>query len=206
VDYVSNIAGPRVQAQEAGGLGGMRAPNNSLAAVVNRWLGDGDALSLFDDGHAPLLFTAPRWATRWAGFGFGVLLFCAALLLGAKRRDSAHARNAAAGLALLAAALGNLLFWPHHLALLLIPLGALAAAAPSRRVWAAAIAVPLICFVPMLFPGTFVYWVLIWGLPTLCVIAVFATVWWTFWRGIAGGEAWPILPRDEETSTRNPAA
>jgi hypothetical protein len=58
----------------------------------------------------------------------------------------------------------------------------------------------------MLFPGTFVYWVLIWGLPTLCVIAVFATVWWTFWRGIAGGDVSPILPPDEETSTRNPAA
>ncbi|MBK8206719.1 MAG: DUF2029 domain-containing protein [Planctomycetes bacterium] len=212
-EYADSIVSPRVKSQSPDDVGGVRAPNNSLGAVVNRYFGNDQRLATSLKERSPLLFSAPEPLRKWGGFGLGCLLFSAALLLAWRRREHRNARNAAAGLALLSAALGNLLFWPHHLALLLLVLGPLLAFAMDeprlRRIgWALCIAVLALCFLPMIDnEGGWLVWVQVLGTPTLCVLAVFAVVWITFMRrGIAGDGLPPILPRDDETDTRNSAA
>ncbi|MBX3461458.1 MAG: DUF2029 domain-containing protein [Planctomycetes bacterium] len=207
-EYTELIVSPHARTQSPDNLGGVRAPNNSLGAVVNRYFGDGQRLSNDLPERAPLLFTAPEPLRKWGGFGLGCLLFGAALVLAALRRDTRHSRNAAAGLALLSAALGNLLFWPHHLALLLLALGPLLAAGRTRLAWGLCAAVLLFCFVPMIDRwGGPLAWVQVVGVPTATVLSVWTCVWITFARrGIAGQAAPPILPRHEETPARDPAA
>jgi hypothetical protein len=44
--YVERIASPRLENQDAANLGGARAPNNALSAVMQRYFGDDHALTL----------------------------------------------------------------------------------------------------------------------------------------------------------------
>jgi hypothetical protein len=195
--YIARIVSPRVESQSPDDVGGVRAPNNSLGAVANRWFGEGHDLSLFTDDVSPLAFAWPEWLVKWAGFAAGFLLFIAALVFTAKRRHSAEARNTAAGLALIAAALGNLLFWPHHLSLLLVALGPLAFMPEyRRRTWLIAVSVAALCFVPLLDAG-YLLWLQIWGVPTACIVVVFGVLWWTFWKRA------PILAAHEKANTRD---
>ena len=132
VDYVENVASPRMSKQSAYSLGGSRAPNNSLSAVMRRWFSEGSSLSLNRDDRSPLWFEAPEFVYKWTGLAVAALLGGLAMLLAWYRREQPRARTAAIGLGLLSAALANVLFWPHHLCLELLVIGPLAAAVAGR--------------------------------------------------------------------------
>jgi alpha-1,2-mannosyltransferase len=204
--YVDSIASPRLENQDAANLGGARAPNNALSAVVQRWFDDDHRLSLNEDDRSPLATTLPKGVVKWAGLCIGAILGGLAMLLAWRRRESHLARTAAIGLGLLAAALANLLFWPHHLCLVLLVLGPLAASCSKPALAAVGIILTL-CFVPLMDRIEVFDWMAILGTPTLGVLLVWGLTFIHFWRG---GKAPPILPAErathEETPTGNPAA
>ena len=144
---------------------------------------------------------------RWIDQGLSGL----AMLLAWRRRDSRLARTGSIGLGLLAAALANLLFWPHHLCLLLLTLGPLCAVGMrDTKMRAGLIAIGLVmalCYVPLLDRFAPFDWMAILGTPTLGVLAVFALVFIHFMRrSIADNDDTPILRAHEETSTGNSVA
>jgi hypothetical protein len=200
--YVESIASPRLEKQDAANLGGARAPNNALSAVVQRYFDEDHRLSLNSEGRSPLATQLPEGFVKWAGLCIGAVLGGLAMLLAWRRRESPLARTAAIGLGLLAAALANLLFWPHHLCLLLLVLGPLAASC-TRTALAAAGTTLVLCFVPLLDRVGVFDWMAILGTPTVGVLLVWGLTFFHFWRG---GKSPPILPDDEETPTGNPPA
>jgi hypothetical protein len=204
--YVDSIATPRLENQDAANLGGARAPNNALSAVVQRWFEDDHRLSLNTDERSPLATVLPQPVVKWAGLCIGAVLGGLAMLLAWRRRESALGRTAAIGLGLIAAALANLLFWPHHLCLMLLVLGPLAASC-HKAVLAAVGMMVVLCFVPLLDRVGVFDWMAILGTPTLGVLAVWGLTFFHFWRG---GPKRPILRADREnheaTPTGNPAA
>lgn len=210
-DYVDRIASPRLEKQSAFSLGGARAPNNALSAVARRYFDDGHKLSLHTDERAPLLTELPEGLVKWSGLGIGAVLGALAMLLAFKRRESRLARTGAIGLGLLAAALANLLFWPHHLCLLLLVLGPLTAAGirakDLRLSIGAAGLVLVLCYLPLLDRFAPFDWMAILGTPTLGVLLVFALVFFHFLRrSVADAGDTPILPADEEKTAGNPVA
>lgn len=180
--YFGEVAGPRVEKQEAANVGGSRAPNLALSAVVRRYFMD-VRLGLQTDERGPLLFEADNLATRWGGFAFAAAMYLAALVL-ALRKRSHVAFVAACGLAYSAATLGNLLAWPHHMAALGLVVAPLAALALEDRRYlpraaVAVAAIVLLCFAtlpPELEP------LQIWGLPTAGAIIAWGVCFATFWR------------------------
>ncbi|CAG0931230.1 hypothetical protein PLCT1_01671 [Planctomycetaceae bacterium] len=180
--YAEEVAGPRVKKQEAANVGGARAPNVALSAVMQRYFMD-VRLGLQTTEHGPLWFEADNKFTRWGGFGIAALMYMAALVLALRKRSNLGF-IAACGLAYCAATLGNVLAWPHHLAalgLVVAPLAALALAQPRYLVRAgvAVGAIVLLCFAtlpPELEP------LQIWGLPTAGAIIAWGVCFATFWR------------------------
>ncbi|MBZ0136424.1 MAG: DUF2029 domain-containing protein [Planctomycetes bacterium] len=210
-DYADRIVSPRLEKQSAFALGGARAPNNALSAVARRYFDDGHKLSLNTDERAPLIAQLPEGLVKWSGLAVGALLGALAMLLAWRRRDSRLARAGSVGLGLLAAALANLLFWPHHLCLLLLVLGPLVAAGirrgDLRRGMVAVGLVLVLCYLPLLDRFAPFDWMAILGAPTLGVLMVFALVFIHFLRrAVAETNDAPILPTNEETPTGNSAA
>lgn len=210
-NYVDEIVRPRLDSQYAGGIGGARAPNNSLGAVARRWFGDDYRLSLNAEARSPLIAAVPEAVVKYSGLALGGVLGALAMLLAWRRRDSSHARVASVGLGLTAAGLANLLYWPHHMCLLLLVLAPLAASGFERNGARAAVmcagGLLVFAYAPLMdFLAPF-DWMGILGTPTLAVLAVFAAALIHFMhRPIAGTRAPPILPGDEETTARDPAA
>lgn len=210
-DYVDSIVSPRVTKQSAFALGGARAPNNSLSAVTQRYFGDGQRLSLHTEQRAPLLTEAHPVIVKWSGLGIGAVLGALAMLLAFKRRQQRHARTAAIGLGLLAAALANLLFWPHHLCLLLLVLGPVTAhglqAGDLRPTLAGCGLVLVLCYAPLLDRFAPLDWMGILGTPTLGVLLIFGLGFFHFLRrAVADADDAPILRAHEETPAGDPAA
>ena len=102
------------------------------------------------------------------------------------RREQPRARTAAFGLGLRSAALANLLCWPHHLCLMLLAIGPLAAAGIARdrmrRPFAAILTLVLLCYVPLLDRFAPCDWMAVVGMPTLGVRVVWVGVFVYFWR------------------------
>ncbi|MCC6464829.1 MAG: DUF2029 domain-containing protein [Planctomycetes bacterium] len=196
-EYVASVAGPRVSSQDAHNLGGFREPNNSLPAVAHRWFGDDHQLSNHTETRSPLWFALPARAAKWMGLSVAGLLFALALVFCAMRREGRHARAAGAALALMAAAMGNLLFWPHHLCnlmLLLAPLAGLKLDRDPRAgaLWPLVATLPVLCFLPLLDTWPQLMWVAIAGVPTLGVLLAWGWVAWSFRRRPApAGEPMP---------------
>lgn len=180
--YAAEVAGSRIKTQEATNVGGARAPNCALSALSQRLFYD-VRLGLQTDERGPLLFEAENRLTRWGGFGLAALMYLAALLLAAFRRDTLGFA-AASGLAFSAATLGNVLCWPHHLAalgLVVGPLCAMALAQPRYllRALAVVMTVVLFCFVALLPELETLQ---IWGVPTLGAAIAWGVCFYTFWR------------------------
>ncbi|MCA8944981.1 MAG: hypothetical protein KDB29_02025, partial [Planctomycetes bacterium] len=134
-----------------------------------------------------------------------------AMLLAWRRRDDLIARSAAIGLGVTAAALANLLFWPHHMCLLLLVLGPLAAAGirdqKMTSMFAAVFGMMALCYLPLLDRVPVFDWMAVVGTPTLGVLAVWVLVFIHFWRrSVAPAVEAPILRAHAETETRNPVA
>jgi hypothetical protein len=180
--YFDEVAGPRVKKQEAANVGGARAPNVALSALMQRYFMD-VRLGLQTEERGPLLTEADNKFTRWGGFGIAALMYLAALVLALRKRSNLGF-VAACGLAYSAATLGNVLCWPHHLAalgLVIAPLAALALAQP-RYLMRASIAV---CAIVLLSCATLppeFETLQIWGLPTAGAIIAWGVCFATFWR------------------------
>lgn len=210
-EYVETIVAPRLERQHASGLGGARAPNNSITAVTRRYFAPGHRLSLHTDRRSPLIGEAPEGVVKHAGLGIGALLGGLAMLLAWRTRRSAHGRMASIGLGLLAGGLANLLFWPHHLCLMLLVLAPLTASCAAERNMRPAFmcvgALLLLAYLPLLDRVPPFDWMAIAGTPTLAVLVVWLLTFIHFWRRpIASTPAASILPGHEEEKTRNPAA
>jgi hypothetical protein len=210
-DYRERIVAPRVNAGNAVGLGGSRAPNNSLAAVMRRYFSDGHKLSQFRPGTSPLVTELPERLVGYAGISFAAILGGLAMLLAWRTRESRLGRTAVFGLALLSAALANLLFWPHHLCLLLLALAPLAASGvqqrKSRLIVIAVFTALLLCYLPLVTSLGVFDLMAIWATPTLGVLVIWGMVFIHFWRrSVAPESEPPILPAHEETEPRNSAA
>ncbi|MCZ7606583.1 MAG: hypothetical protein M5U25_11060 [Planctomycetota bacterium] len=154
--------------------------------MARRWFSDDHRLSLQSEGRSPLLSELPDGVVRYGALGLAALLGGLSMLLAWRCRNSRLARSAVLGLALLSAALANLLFWPHHLCLLLLVLGPLAAwclrANDQRPAYAALGAALLLCYVPLLDRFSPFDRMAIWGTPTLGVLLIWAGVFFHFWR------------------------
>ena len=210
-DYRERIIAPRLDAKNATGLGGSRAPNNSLTAVMRRYFSDGQKLSQFRHENSPLVTTLPDSVVGYAGIAIAALLGGLAMLFAWRTRGSRLGRTAVFGLALLSAALANLLFWPHHLCLLLLVLAPLAAscmrADKARSILIAVGTAMLLCYVPLLIWTDVFDSMAIYGTPTLGVLVIWGMAFIHFWRRSVAPEAEPpILPAHEETEPRNSAA
>lgn len=180
--YADEVAGSRIKTQEATNVGGARAPNCALSAFSQR-LFMNVRLGLENEDHGPLLFKADNFATRWGGFVLAALMYAASLVLAARRRDPLGFA-AASGLAFMAATLGNVLCWPHHLAalgLVVGPLAALALQRPSQMLRVAVLlgVIVVCCFVALLPDLELLQ---IWGVPTLGALAAWGVCFWTFWQ------------------------
>lgn len=221
-EYAERIVTPRVEVQSADDLGGARAPNNSISAVVHRWFSEGSRLSLKRKDRSPIWTTLPETPVKYSGLAIGALLGAMAMLLAWRTRESRLGRTAAIGLGLLAAALANLLFWTHHLCLLLLVIAPLAARALDNardRKWlyAALMTVLVLCYAPLINTVAPLDWLAVVGAPTLGVLIVWAITFARFWNSppepvpvfhaVAQGAGAHILRgHDEATPTGNPAA
>lgn len=213
--WVQARAGPGLASQDARRLGAsFRAPNNSLIAVVHRWFGEDRLLSNRSGDRSPLAFAVPDELLRWPGFAVALLLYLAALGLAWRTRSSGEdgrlGRTAAAGLALTAAALANLLFWSHHLCLLLLFLGPLFALGfgdyRGRRRGAMLVgALLLLTFLPTIEQVPALDRLAIWGLPTLGVLVAWGVTWTTFRAAVpSGGTARPLGNRTTRNGSSSP--
>ncbi|MCB9893125.1 MAG: DUF2029 domain-containing protein [Planctomycetes bacterium] len=211
VDYRERIIAPRLDAKNATGLGGSRAPNNSLTAVMRRYFSEGQKLSQFRHEYSPLVARLPDAVVGYTGIVVAGLLGGLALLLAWRTRESRLGRTCVFGLALLSAALANLLFWPHHLCLLLLALAPLAAscmkAERPRLILFVVGTAMLLCYVPLLIWTDLFDSMAIYGTPTLGVLVIWGTAFIHFWRrSVAPDAEPPILRAHEETEPRNSAA
>ena len=180
--YYDEVAGPRLERQQATSVGGPRAPNHAFSAVMQRYFMNVGVSNLTVQ-RGPLLFEADNRFTRWGGFGIAGLLYLLALALAWRRRDSLSF-SAACGLAFVAATLGNVLCWPHHLAALALLVGPLAALGLGQssylgRALLVTAAIVLFCHVTLLGPLEPFQ---IWGIPTLGVLVAWLVCFMTFWR------------------------
>ncbi len=175
--WVEQRLGPGLASQDADTLG-MRwlAPNNSLSAVTHRWFGQDHRLSTRSGDRSPILTALPEPSIRWSGFLAATLLYLGALWLAWRTREgSRRSRAAAAGLALMAAALGNVLLWTHHLCLLTLVLAPLFAQGLEGRegrrsaAWVLTLTVAL-TFVPAIEQVPLFDRMAVLGAPTLGVL------------------------------------
>jgi hypothetical protein len=164
------LAKPSLEQQSASGFGGTRAPNNSLTAVTHRWLGQDAWLSHELEARGPLAFALEPELLKPLGFAIGCVLYALAVLLAWRRRGEPAAFVACSALAFIAAGLGNLLCWPHHLVFLGLLVCALWALGDGR-LWVAAGVLWAGCNLAFAQP---LLWLQVWGVPTACVLAAWA--------------------------------
>lgn len=178
-EYADSVAAPRVKTQNTDALGGIRAPNNGLPATWQRWFGQGGRVSYTLPGEAPLLAALPVPLARWGGLALAALMGLGALGAAWRARHDPQRRAMAAGLALMAAMFGNLLFWPHHMcaaAILLAPLYARVARTPL--VWAVPAGLVLLAWAPISEAWAPLAHMGAWGTPTLALLALWALGMW----------------------------
>lgn len=199
IEYVESVAASRVKSQDASGLGGPRAPNNSLSSVTQRYFGEGKRLSMHAQDLSPLIATAPTVIQKWLGPALALALLAASLALAWRRRDDDRRWAVACGLGLLAAGLGNVLFWPHHLCLLAIVIGPLWGI-QKRTARALALVAVVLCYVPLLDRIEVFDWMAILGAPTLGVLTIWVVSFVASWKPA------PILPHHEQETQGTPAA
>lgn len=201
-EYVTELAIKRASNSSASGLGGSRAPNNSLSAVGRRYFGAPIKLSTTkSDGKSPLIAEVSDPIIRWSAFGLGAILGLLSMLLGWRGRDSRHVRIASLGLGLTAAALVNPLYWPHHTILLALAIAPVAALGWRKRL---IIPLAIMCFLPLLNVVLPLRWMGILGTPTLGVLIIWGMVFRESWRQSVDADAEPpILRAHEEANTGN---
>ncbi|MHC4840867.1 MAG: glycosyltransferase family 87 protein [Planctomycetota bacterium] len=204
-EYVNELAIKRAKKSSASGLGGSRAPNNSLTAIGRRYFGKPAKLSTEkSDGKSPLISEIDDGIIRWSALGLGAILGLMSMLLAWKRRTCPHGRVASLGLGLTAAALVNPLYWPHHtilLGLAIAPLGA--------RGWRLRLILPLgvMCYLPLFKILMPLRWMGILGTPTLAVLMIWGMVFVESWRRSVDEDDSPhILPANEEAQRGNSTA
>ncbi|MDC1142022.1 glycosyltransferase family 87 protein [Planctomycetota bacterium] len=199
-EYVNELAVKRAKSSSASGLGGSRAPNNSLSAVGRRYLGKPANLSTYkSDGKSPLVGEISDGVIRWTALGIGAILGLMSIFLAWRRRDSRHGRIASLGLGLTAAAMVNPLYWPHHTILLALAIAPLAAAG-----WRLRLIAPLavLCYLPLMKELTPLRWMGILGTPTLGVLVIWGTVFVKSWRRSVDEDADPNILRAHEEAKR----
>lgn len=186
--WVQGRLAPSMSSQDPHRLGtSYRAPNHSLSAVLHRWFAEDQLLSNRSGDRSPLAVALPEPLLRWPGFGGAALLYLGALWLAWRTREPGRrlGRTAAAGLALVAAALANLLCWTHHLCLLalfLAPLFALAMrdARVGRRAGWLLGALVVLTFLPTIEQAPALDRLAVWGLPTIGVLVAWGVTFATF--------------------------
>ncbi|MBX3475853.1 MAG: DUF2029 domain-containing protein [Planctomycetes bacterium] len=207
-EYAGAVAAPRVKAQDTGSLGGIRAPNNGLPATWQRWFGHGGRISAALPDQAPLIASLPLPVARFGGLALAALLGLVALAAARLRNTDPLDRAMAAGLALMAAMFGNLLFWPHHMCASVILLAPLYARISGTR-WALAIpgALFVLAWMPIGEQVEALAWMGAWGTPTLVFLALWGLcLWITLFhpRLRAGADGLYSAPHEETRG--NPAA
>lgn len=204
-EYATELAIKRAKESSASGLGGSRAPNNSLSAVGRRYFGSPIKLSTQkSDGKSPLIAEVSDPIIRWSAFGIGAILGLLSMLLAWRGQNSRHVRITSLGLGLTAAALVNPLYWPHHTVLL-----ALAIAPAVAFGWQKRLILPLVvmCYLPLLNVVPPLRWMGILGTPTLGVLIIWGMVFRDSWRQSVDADAEPHILRDhEEANTGNSTA
>jgi len=207
-DYADAVAAPRVQKQSTDSLGGIRAPNNGLPAMWQRWFGEGGRVSFTLSEQAPLVTKLPEPVARWGGLTLAALMGLGALVVAYLRRKDAQNRAIAAGLALMAAMFANLLFWPHHMCASVILLAPLyARIAGTKLSWVVALGLIVFAWLPINEQIEPLAWMGAWGTPTLAFMALWGlALWITFQPAPLRGDSDGLYSRAHEETTGNPAA
>lgn len=178
-EYADAVAAPRVKTQSTDSLGGIRAPNNGLPAAWQRWFGEGGRVSATLDTKAPLIVALPQPVARWGGLALAALMGLGALVVALLRRKDPQHRAIAAGLALMAAMFGNLLFWPHHMCASVILLAPLyARIAGTRLAWVVPVGLIVLAWAPINEQIPPMAWLGAWGTPTLAFAALWGLALW----------------------------
>lgn len=207
-EYSQTIAAPRIRTQDTDSLGGVRAPNNGLPAMWRRYFGDGERLSYELEETAPLVATMPGALGRWGGLALAAALGIGALVLARLRRQDGPRRTLAAGLALMAGMMGNLLFWPHHMCVAVVALAPLWALT-RRKAWCWALAglLLVLAWLPINEKTPLFSWMGALGTPTLAILAAWAMGAWVLLRApLREGDSGLYSRAHEQTSTGNPAS
>lgn len=206
--YADAVAAPRVKTQSTDSLGGIRAPNNGLPATWQRWFGKGGRVSYSLDTNSPLVVALPEAAARWGGLALAALMGLGALGAAWRSRANPQGRALAAGLALMAAMFGNLLFWPHHMCAAVILLAPLyARVAGTKLTWVVAVGLIVLAWLPINESLPPLAWLGAWGTPTLAFAALWGLgMWITLRPAPLQGDAGGLYSAAHETTTRNSAA
>ncbi|MCC6465719.1 MAG: DUF2029 domain-containing protein [Planctomycetes bacterium] len=180
LEFVQLTAGPRLQKQEAAGVGGVSHRNAAInAALARLFVKDSQMFMLpWPDrpDKGPLVTELNPRAVSLAAMGIAGTMFVAGLALAWRRRRDWIERLAGAGLIFTPAMLGNLLCWPYHMVSLLLlacPMAVLALNRGRARVPAAASLVLMVLAATLMFRIE-AWWFRIWGIQTLCVMLAWA--------------------------------
>lgn len=190
IEYVERTVTPRLQAQEATGVGGASERNLSISAALSR-LFTPDRFSVpmqADQPFAgPLLFELPQQVVKSLAATLALGMFACGVCVVLRRRWHWGSHAGGAGLIFVPAMLGNILCWHFHLMatlLLAIPL-AIYVFCPgmNRAVRAQAWSGLLLLFVGVtVFYRVELWWFKLYGLQTLSVILAWAVVAWMLLR------------------------
>jgi hypothetical protein len=145
---------------------------------------------------------------RWGGLAIAAMLGIGALVLARLRRQDAPRRTLAAGLALMAGMMGNLLFWPHHMCVAVVALAPLWALTQRRAgCWALAGLLLALAWLPINEKTPLFSWMGALGTPTLAILAAWAMGAWVLVRApLREGDSGLYSRAHEQTSTGNPAS
>lgn len=187
VRYLTDEVLPRVVSHTPRGLGDAGVPNQSLSAVVRRWVGRGDPLTHYLDVErwvgrtAPLFRAASGSWPRWVPPLVAGLLFLGSLDVARRIGRGPAGLALAAGLALLAASLGNVLYWTHHAVVLALVVGPLCLLAPPRawHLTGSAAALGFVAtWIGALGAVPFVDTLAVVGVPAFATLGVWGLGWW----------------------------
>lgn len=184
-EFLVAMAGPRLKARDAAGVGGPVHYNASIHAAMSRWFVDGSRIFTFpwpeQPAQGPLLVAVPKPVVDAAAFAVAAAMLSAGLLLAGRRGRDNMERLAGAGLVFVPAMLGNVLCWPNHLmglALLAVPMAAWAAA---RNRAALASMLLMIVAATLLFRQE-LWWFRAWGIQTILLVAAWCAAALALWR------------------------
>jgi hypothetical protein len=189
-EYIERTVAPRIQAQEATGVGGISERNLSINAALSRLLTPNRfSVPMRPDlpFAGPLLFELPDPVVKVLSAGLATAMFVCGAFVVWRRRWHWGSRAGGAGLIFVPAMLGNVLCWHFHLMatlLLAIPLAIYVFCPGLNRATRAQAWAGLL----LLFFGVTVsyrvesWWLKIYGLQTLSIILAWAVVAWMLWR------------------------